>query len=566
MSAPERATPAVASSSPWVRDLGAVALVTLLSLLLFYYRLGSLTLFDADEPAFAEAAREMVVSGDWITPHFNFQPRYDKPVLFYWLIVLAYKTFGIGEFAARFWSAAFATGLVLSIYLFGRGVLGRRAALIAAVAFATNVGTAILARAAVTDMTLTFFMTWTFFCFFGAYRSAERRRDGCLFAGYLAMALSILTKGPIGLLIPGLVIGLFLIVRKSARATLSRLRPVFGLSLFAVIALPWYLLALRENGWDLVQGFIVKHHLIRYTGVVSGNTGAPFYFLPVVLLGFFPWSGLLPKAFGDLWTIRKRVRGALTLREELLLFAFLWFAVVFVFFSLSGTKLPSYIFPAVPALALLGGASGEALLVEGASPRKEERAFDWLVGGTALALAVGLSLFPLIEGDSGPNLAPAISPLRPSLAPYIMAVLLLAGSVIAVWVRRRGRGNAAIAALAVMMALSILIAVDRVAPAIQERGQNILREFADAARRQLGPSDLLVAYDLNAPSLVFYARRQVVRVGWCEEPRFQALAASHGRLLIVARASAETRLRDVPDIFPLDRRGRYVLYSNRHGL
>ncbi|HLC21492.1 MAG TPA: glycosyltransferase family 39 protein, partial [Candidatus Methylomirabilis sp.] len=378
MSETEKARTPVAGSNRRTRDGGAVALLILLSLLLFFHRLGSLGLFDADEPAFAEAAREMLVSGDWITPQFNFQPRFDKPILFYWLIVLAYKAFGIGEFAARFWSALFATALVLSIYLFGQRVLGRRGALIAALAFATNVGTAILARAAVTDMTLVFFMTWAFFCFFGASRATARTGEGCVLIGYVAMALSVLTKGPIGLLIPGLVIGLFLAIRRGAGASLSRVRPLLGLSIFAAIALPWYLLVVRENGWDFIYGFIVKHHLVRYSGVVSGNAGAPYYFLPVVLLGFFPWSAMLPKAFGDLWTVRMKLRGDLTAREELLLFSWLWFGVVFVFFSLSGTKLPSYIFPAFPALAMLTGAAGECLFDEGTGAGGFGKAFDWV--------------------------------------------------------------------------------------------------------------------------------------------------------------------------------------------
>ena len=118
------------------------------------------------------------------------------------------------------------------------------------------------------------------------------------------------------------------------------------------------------------------------------------------------------------------------------------------------------------------------------------------------------------------------------------------------------------ASLTATMVLTILLAVYRVAPAIQEEHQKVLREFAEAAGRQLGADDMLVAYDLNAPSLVFYARREVVKVGKCEEDRFQALAASAGQLFIVAGANAEPRLGEVPDIFPLDRRGRYVLYSS----
>ncbi|MBI4379906.1 MAG: glycosyltransferase family 39 protein [candidate division NC10 bacterium] len=545
------------------RQRSVIVFLILLSLLLFFHRLGSLSLFDADEPAFAEATREMLLSGDWITPHFNFEPRFDKPILFYWLMALAYKSFGIGEFAARFWSAAFATGLVLSIYLFGRQVLGQRGALIAALAFTTNIGTAILARAAVTDMTLVFFMTWTLFSFFAAYRATGPTPLGYLFVAYLTMALSVLTKGPIGLLLPLLVIGLFLGVRRTSRAALLRLRPFAGLALFAVIALPWYLLALRENGWAFVQGFFVKHHLVRYTGVISGHRGPIYYFLPVVLLGFFPWSGMLPKAFGELWRARARLRRDLTPREELLLFAWLWFGVVFVFFSLSGTKLPSYIFPAFPALALLAGAAGETLLDGEARAGKGGTSFDWLVGGIGGSLAGALVLLPIIVGSIRLRKAPDVPPFNLGLTPYLLAILFVLGPVIAVWARRRGRGNMALAALATTMVLCLLVAVHRVATVIQEGLQSPLREFADLARRELGPADLLVAYDLNAPSLVFYARRQVVTVRGGQEVKFQELGASARRLFVITKAAVETRLREVPDIFPLDRRGGYVLYSSR---
>lgn len=536
------------------RDVGVLAFLLLLSLVLFFSRLGSLSLFDADEPAFAEATREMLLSGDWITPHFNFEPRFDKPILFYWLMALAYKSFGIGEFAARVWSAMFATGLVLSIYLFGRQMLGPRGGLIAALAFAANIGTAILARAAVTDMTLVFFMTWTLFSFFSAYRARGGRTLGYLLVAYLTMALSVLTKGPIGLLIPLLVIGLFLVVRRKIGTALLSFRPLAGLGLFAVIALPWYILAMRENGWSFVQGFFVKHHLIRYLGVVSGNTGAFFYFLPVVLVGFFPWSGMLPRAFVDLWSIRTRLRGELTAREELLLFAWLWFGVLFLFFSLSGTKLPSYIFPAFPALALLAGAGADHLFGESGRAVIGEKSCDRVIAGIAGLLAVGLCVAPLITRSSRP-------PIYLGLAPYVLALIFLVGAGVAVLARRNGRGNLALAVLTATMVLSILISVNLVAPRIQEAHQNVLREFAETASRQLGPDDVLVAYDLNAPSLVFYARRPLVKVGLCQEARFQELGQSARRLMIIAKADAEDRLERVPGIFPLDRQGKYVLYS-----
>ncbi len=557
------AAAAASGSNQRNQDLAAIALLLLLSSLLFFYRLGSLSLFDADEPAFAETARQMLVSGDLITPRFNFQPRFDKPILFYWLIGLAYKTFGINEFAARFWSAAFATGLTLSIYLFGRPVLNRRGALIAALAFAANLETAVLARMAVTDMALAFFMTWALLCFFLAGRVTGSHNRGFLFAGYAAMGLAVLTKGPIGILIPVLVIGLFVMVRRRAGMSLSRFRPAAGLLLLALIALPWYLLVLRANGWDFVHAFFVKHHLVRYTGVISGHPGPIYYFLPVVILGFFPWCALLPHAFRGLWDIRARLRGDLTAREELVLFAWIWFGAIFVFFSLSGTKLPSYIFPAFPALALLVGAAGESLLYQRDTSQRGGRVFDWLVIGIGCSLALGVFALPLILGRIDLRKAPAIADLRLGLAPYVPALLFVLGPVLAVLARRRWRGNLALAALAATMVVTVLVAVHRIAPPVHAALQTALRVFADSALRQLGPADALVAYDLNAPSLVFYSRRRVVAVGRGQELKLHELAASSGRLFVIARAAAEPRLREVPDIFPLDRRGGYVLYSSR---
>ncbi len=558
----DEATPAVSGSNQRNQDLAAVALLVLLSAVLFFYRLGSLPLFDADEPAFAETAREMLLSGDWVTPHFNLQPRFDKPILFYWLIGLAYTLFGVNEFAARFPSAALATCLTLSIYLFGRSVLRRRGALIAALAFATNVETAILARAAVTDVALAFFMTWTLFCFFRAGRAPGSQGHVVLAAGYAAMALAVLTKGPIGLLIPVLVLGLHLVVRGGAAASLSKLRPVGGLLLFALISLPWYLLVLRANGWEFVHAFFVKHHLVRYTGVISGHRGPIYYFLPVVILGFFPWCAALPHALRGLWGIRARLRSDLTPSEDLLLFAWMWFGVTFAFFSLSGTKLPSYIFPAFPALALLVGATGEALLYHRDTSQQGGRVFDWVVIGIGCLLALGVSVLPLIVGRIDLRKAPAIADLHLGLAPYILALLLALGPVLAVAARRRRRGSLALATLAATIVLTVLVAVHRIAPAINAALQGTLKVFADSALRQLGPADTLVAYELNAPSLVFYSRRRVVTVGRGQELRLRELGAS-GRVFVVARAAAEPRLREVPDIFPLDRRGGYVLYSNR---
>jgi len=547
------------------RDLWAIALLTLICLLLYAVRLGSVGFFDADEPAFAETSREMLLSGDWVTPTFNFAPRFDKPILFYWLIALAYALFGVGEFAARIWSAAFATLLVLSIYLFGRLALEPRGALLGGLAGAVNVGTATLGRAAVTDMTLTAFVTWTLFSFFLALHLSGTRpwHRRLALVGHLAMALAVLTKGPIGLLIPSAVVLIYVTIRGRLRAGLAALCPWSGLVVFGAVALPWYLLVFWINGWDFVQGFFVKHHLIRYAGVIAGHRGPVYYYIPVLAVAFYPWVGFLPEALRRLWNARSRLQDALAPKEELLLFGWLWAGVVVIFFSFSGTKLPSYVYPAFPALALLAGVAGEALLDAGPDAEQGWRWCEWAVGGIGGGLAILLVLSPWLLRSL--RLRPAPEGLLDALglAPYLVAALLALPPLLAARIRRKRQGTVAVVALAASMAAVLLVGVHRVAPAIYDHLQAPLRGFAEFARRELGPADRFVAYDLNAPSLVVYGWRPLVTVPRGQEARLQELAASGGRLLIVARASSERSLRTVQAIFPLDRRGDYVLYSTR---
>ncbi len=277
-------------------------LLLLLSGALFFFRLGTPGLFDADEPAYAQAAREMLATGDWITPHFNGLPRFDKPILFYWLITLSYRLFGETEFAVRLWSALAAVILVLVIARAARRWFGPPADRVAGLAFTTNLLTALLARAAVTDMLLTLFVTLAVLTGVEALQNPASGK-GWATMGWAAMGLAVLVKGPIGLLIPGMALFGTLWVFGELRSGLSRLLPWQGLTVFTAITLPWYLLVLAANGWAFVQGFVIRHHITRFTGEISTHGGPLWFYLPVALVGFFPWSGFLPRAIWQAWTV-----------------------------------------------------------------------------------------------------------------------------------------------------------------------------------------------------------------------------------------------------------------------
>jgi 4-amino-4-deoxy-L-arabinose transferase-like glycosyltransferase len=566
------------------QPIAILLILLLVSGTLFFFRLGSPGLFDADEPAYAQAAREMLESGDWITPHFNGRPRFDKPILFYWLISLSYRVFGVTEFAVRFWSALAGVALVLLIAWTARRRFGPPADLWAGLALTTNLLTALLARAAVTDMLLTLFVTLAILAGLEA-QEGSRRAGWWARLGWAAMAFAVLVKGPVGLLVPGLALGGSLLFTPERRSALARLIPWDGPVLFAALTLPWYGLVLAANGWSFVEGFLIKHHITRYTGIVSSHAGPIWYYFPVLLIGFFPWSGFLPAA---LWRVGRmaRRRQAADPGERLLVASACWLLGVFVFFSFAGTKLPSYLFPAFPGLALLVGATsisnfkpttdngstGEngRLSVVGCQfsiaaapvPRWVSRLGLWFIGLTGGALAVGLAAIPLILDRLRPLARGVLDGVAPPIAlAWGLASLLALGTAIGLLAKGTWRP----AVLAAMMTLVIFTAGVLGAPQAYAILQGPLREFAEVAQRLLGPRGTLVAYGLNAPSVVFYAARPVMPLGAGAGPgleQIRGLVKADIPVVVITRAMHAPNLDGVPGLFRLKTRGGYAIYCS----
>ena len=508
------------------RTAATLLILLLLAGTLFFFRLGTPGLFDADEPAYAQAAREMVETRDWITPHFNGRPRFDKPILFYWLISLSYRVFGVTEFAVRFWSALAAVVLVGVVAWTAGRWLGPPADLWAGLAFTTNLLTAVLARAAVTDMLLTLFVTLAILAgleALGAPSPPDEGRDpekasgvGWAVLAWGAVGLAVLVKGPVGLLIPAMALGGMLFVLREVGGGLRRLVPWQGPALFGAITFPWYALVLAANGWAFVEGFVIKHHLTRYTGVVSSHAGPIWFYLPVVLIGFFPWSGFLPRAVWQAGMVARR-REVRWPADRLLITSACWVIGVFLFFSLARTKLPSYLFPAFPAMALLVGAS--AISISNRKPTTENRPTEnmddrlsvvrcqffigprgqpprWLsrlelslIGLTGGALALGFGMLPVILEVARPRAGGILDGVAApvGLAGWLAGLLALgtSGALLA-------RGPWRPALLSGMMALLIVTAA-AVAPQAYAILQGSLREFTEDARGILAGRGTLVA-------------------------------------------------------------------------
>jgi len=545
------------------KEFATLLLLLLLSGALFFFRLGSTGLFDADEPAYAQAAREMLETGDWITPHFNGRPRFDKPILFYWLIMLSYRLFGVSEFAVRFWSALAGVILVLVIARAARRWLGPPADLLAGLAFTLNVLTALLARAAVTDMLLTLFVTLAVLSGLEvlAGSPAQGRRMATL--GWAAMGLAVLVKGPIGIVIPAVALGGMLVLLRELRSGVHRLMPWRGLALFGLIALPWYALVLAANGWAFVEGFVIKHHVARYTGVVSSHAGPIWFYLPVLLVGFFPWSGFLPRAFWRAGTVA-RGRDARDPADRLLVACACWVAGVFVFFSFAGTKLPSYLFPMFPGMALLVAGSGISV-ESGQAPGWLRGLALWVIGLTGMVLAVGFAVAPWIVEAVRPRVGGILDGVVfPGGLTWWLAALLALGTAAGLVARESRRPTI----LSAMMALLIFTAEVIVAPQVYAIVQGPLREFAEDARRILARQGTLVAYGLNAPSIVFYADCRVRPLGPGSADglgEIRRLVETGQPVVVITRQAHLGRLDGIPGLFRLKARGGYAIYSSLHG-
>lgn len=319
---------------------------------LFFYGLGQFGLIGADEPRYAQVAREMLERRDWITPTLGGQPWLEKPPLYYWQAMVAYSIFGVSDWAARLPAAVDATFLVLAVYFFlrrFRGGSGVDGALIAA----SCAGIIGYARAASTDMPLAAAFSIGMLAWW-AWQESEKKIYLALFYGF--MALGMLAKGPVA---PFLAAGVILVYAAAVgefRAVLKTLWPP-GIILFCAIALPWYF-AVQLRNPQFFREFILEHNLARFSKNVYHHTEPFWYYLPVTLIALLPWTiatiTALVETLQRWWAYRKSAGVKIgDVGYNFPIFAGCWLLVPVIFFSISQSKLPGYILPAIPAGAML---------------------------------------------------------------------------------------------------------------------------------------------------------------------------------------------------------------------
>jgi len=317
------------------------AAVVIAAALLLLPALGLPPLFDVDEGAFGEATREMLISGDWLSTTLNGAPRFDKPILIYWMQAASVSALGLNEFALRLPSALAALGWIFAIARFVSARMDADAGAAAAWIGATCIGVTVIAHAATADALLNAVLAASMF---DAWRFIEDGNRSALRRMYVWIGLGVLTKGPIAALIPVAVTLLYGLtsgrLREWAKAAFD---PVGWLLMVAIVA-PWYGYALHRHGQAFIEGFFVKHNLQRFGGTLEGHSGSLIYYVVAVPLLLLPWTGLLAPAL-------RNVRA--DWGRGLARYLWLWFGFVFVFFSLSGTKLPHYVLYGLTPLFVL---------------------------------------------------------------------------------------------------------------------------------------------------------------------------------------------------------------------
>ncbi|MDX2448785.1 MAG: glycosyltransferase family 39 protein [Desulfobacterales bacterium] len=312
-------------SKPYAAFLAAVVLFSL------FIGLGSVPLFDEDEGAYSEVTREMLQSGDFVTPRLNGDTFFHKPPMIYWVQAASVKLFGLNEFALRLPSALASVAWLLLLFRFARRYFNSAVAWYAVFFVATSLQTSIVAKAAIADALLNLFVTLAMFSIYAYYRH-ERKRD--IYLTFVLMALGFLTKGPIAILIPFVASGVFFGIKRRWALWFKAIFNPLGWGLLLLIALPWYVALYLQHGRGFIDEIFFTHNVSRFQTAFEGHSGSLFYYIPVILIGMIPHTAFLIKA---------ATRTRALLKDELNLYLAIWFVFVFILFSLAGTKLHHYI-------------------------------------------------------------------------------------------------------------------------------------------------------------------------------------------------------------------------------
>lgn len=477
----------------------------------YFLCLGASSLWDSNEAFYAETPREMIASGDYVNPTFNYHVRLNKPPLSYWVVVPFYKLFGISETSERLPIVLAALVMIATAFGLGRLFFSVDAGLLAAIGLATSPRFLMFSRRIMIDVYMAMFMALALFMFAMAYRRPERRKLYLLLM-YVCIALGVITKGPVAALLPAVAVLIYFAIGRRL-SELRRMMLPAGLVVVALIVLPWYLAIYSQHGWGHIETFIIKDNLSRYMQPIWGPHRGIFFYLPVVIGDFFPWSVFLVPLFWvalqRLWPFMRdttQARSVERSRWDNYALLLIWIAVIVVFFSLSRSKEDLYVLPIYPAAAAL---VGSALSPQFSHEQfRRQSALRWttlcLAAITIAAAAVILFLFDT------------------STQPYRLAGTLvigcagIIGGIIAAGATVLNKTRLAILTTALTVIGCNWVFVLRTLPDFER--YRPVQALSEVIAAEAGPEALVGYFRAAYPSMVFYLRRPIFEYVALGEP------------------------------------------------
>ena len=451
------------------------------------------------EARYIELPRQMLATHDWLTPRINGVPYFEKPPLFYWMQAVVLQSFGMEEFAGRFATALLSTLTCLVTYATGRMLYGRPSGLLAAAVLATSLMGYGLSRVATLDVPVSFFITVCLSCFMAAQQTENAKHKRSLYLlMYAASALAVMTKGLIGIVIPGLVIGVWIAMQGRWRL-LKEVHLLKGLLLFLLITAPWHVLMARAHP-DFLNFYFIHEHFTRYLTDEHKRTAPWWFFIAVTCVGLLPWLGLLPGALRRLnW------------KKPEHLFLLLWIVLPLLFFSTSHSKLIPYIFPIFPPLCIIIGEKLAQLwgkLLPSKSLRVDIALVIFIFGATLLTIQIS----PLLPGKLGDKIT-AVTSIVPfdSLAPVMIGLLWLGFHIL--------RPCPAWQLILSLMGFGMVsgFTANYLAVSLDKA---TVKPLAIPLAERLKPGDMVVSYGSYWQDLPVYLQQNITVAGWTGELSF----------------------------------------------
>lgn len=473
-----------------------------LVVLVWFCNLEYRTLIKPDEGRYAEIPREMVVSGDWTTPRLNDLKYFEKPPLQYWATATAYKVFGQHEWTSRLWAALTGFAGIALVCFAGTRLFGRETSWYASLLLGSSLLYVMMGHVNTLDMGVTFFITLGIVGLLLGQTAthASDQRNG-MWLAWLGMGLAVLSKGLMGIILPGTALLLYAAIHRDL-GVLKRMHWLSGLLIFFAVTAPWFYAVMKANP-EFFERFFIYEHYTRFTTKDLGRYQPWYYFVPILLAGALPWTLLMFDSMARSWRIQSNYSSSGKPFHPAR-FLLIWVVFIYVFFSVSGSKLPSYLLPMFPALALLMGKR----LTE-----MREKTLLWQL----LPLIPLPFLWVLLAVKVGQFAdTPLQKMLYPHYTPWLLtaAVVWLVGLLAAVWLLLRERKPTAVLVLALSSLLFAQISLTGYETIAQERSA---KHIANAIRAQVSPNVPFYSVLTYEQTLPFYLQRTFTLVAYQDE-------------------------------------------------